>query len=256
MLEDFFAWDPCRTTITLPRHLHLLITRHRVSQSTAPDRGLIDDMRPLRRTPTRQRRGQPHDARRSRACLTWGSSQLPRSLKNLRQNCLRLIVNVNGSLGLAAVPTTQTITPIFTKCWRCPGSAVEFRADVMRRQRRRLPVLRGALAPSSLELLPGGHRGKIDSGLLALESPPELTPGTGQRKLEFLKNHARNSAASRFLKDVAFSPTGKRPPLTTDSTKPALMKREPEVCWRIPRLRRAERGETSWQHGDKHLRWR
>jgi hypothetical protein len=31
---------------------------------------------------------------------------------------------------------------------------------------------------------------------------------------------------------------------------------EPEVCWRIPRLRRAERGETSWQHGDKHLRWR
>ena len=103
MLEDFFAWGPCRTTITLPRHLHLLITRHRVSQSTAPDRGLIDDIRPLRRTPTRQRRGQPHDARRSRAWLTWDSSQLPRSLKNLRQNCLRLIVNVDGSLGRVAV---------------------------------------------------------------------------------------------------------------------------------------------------------
>jgi hypothetical protein len=83
-------------------------------QSTPPDRGLIDDMRPSRRTPTRQRRGQPHDARRSRAWLTWGSSQLPRSLKNLRQNCLRLIVNVDGNLGLVAVPTTQTITPIFT----------------------------------------------------------------------------------------------------------------------------------------------
>jgi hypothetical protein len=55
---------------------------------------------------------------------------------------------------------------------------------------------------------PARHRGKIDSGLLAIESPPELTPGTGQRKLEFLKNLARNSAASRFLKDVAFSPTG------------------------------------------------
>src|SRR5437660_12598384 len=38
----------------------------------------------------------------------------PRSLTNLRQNCLRLIVNVDGSLGLVAVPTTQTITPIFT----------------------------------------------------------------------------------------------------------------------------------------------
>jgi hypothetical protein len=31
VLEDFFAWDPCRTTITAPRHLHSLITRHRVS---------------------------------------------------------------------------------------------------------------------------------------------------------------------------------------------------------------------------------
>src|SRR5580704_4419517 len=80
------------------------------------------------------------------------SSQLPRSLKNLRQDCLRLIVNVDGSLGLVAVPTTQTITPIFHGCGRCPGSAVEFQAVVMRRQRRRLPVLRGALAPSSLEL--------------------------------------------------------------------------------------------------------
>src|SRR5580692_6987526 len=37
-------------------------------------------------------------------------------------------------------------------CGRCPGSVVEFQAVVMRRQRRRLPVLRGALAPSSLEL--------------------------------------------------------------------------------------------------------
>jgi len=107
--------EPHRSTITPPRHLHSLITRALgVPQSTAPDRGLIDDMRPSRRTPTRQRRGQPHDARRSRAWLTWGSSQLPRCLKNLRQNCLRLIVNVDGNLGLVAVPTTQTITPIFT----------------------------------------------------------------------------------------------------------------------------------------------
>src|SRR5882762_201378 len=29
--------------------------------------------------------------------------------------------------------------------------------------------------------------------------------------------------------------------------KPASM--EPEVCWWIPCLRRAERGATSWQHG-------
>ena len=91
-------------------------------------------------------------------------------------------------------------------CWRCPGSAVEFRATVMRRQR--LPVLRGALAPSSLEL-PSRHRGKIDSGLLALESPPELTPG----KLEFSKNHARNSAASRFPKRCCTFATGRIPPL-------------------------------------------
>jgi hypothetical protein len=54
---------------------------------------------------------------------------------------------------------------------------------------------------------PARHRGKIDSGLLALESPTELTHG----KSEFSKNHARNSAASRFLKDVAFSPTEKPP---------------------------------------------
>jgi hypothetical protein len=68
--------------------------------------------------------------------------------------------------------------------WRCPGSAVEFRAAVMRRQRRRLPVLRGALAPSSLELPSRRVTGeKNDSGLLALESPPKLTPG----KLEFPK---------------------------------------------------------------------
>ena len=93
-------------------------------------------------------------------------------------------------------------------CWRCPGSAVEFRATVMRRQRRRLPVLRGALAPSSLEL-PSRHRGKIDSGPLALESPLELTPG----KLEFSKNHARNSAASRFPKRCCTFATGRSPPL-------------------------------------------
>src|ERR1700682_3259299 len=35
--------------------------------------------------------------------------------------------------------------------------------------------------------------------------------------------------------------------------KPASM--EPEVCWWIPRLRRAERGATSWQHGGRRLRW-
>src|SRR6202048_801827 len=36
--------------------------------------------------------------------------------------------------------------------------------------------------------------------------------------------------------------------------KPASM--EPEVCWWIPRLRRAERGAKSWQHGGRRLRWR
>ncbi|MEH2472039.1 hypothetical protein V1281_006774 [Nitrobacteraceae bacterium AZCC 2161] len=35
--------------------------------------------------------------------------------------------------------------------------------------------------------------------------------------------------------------------------KPASM--EPEVCWWIPRLRRTERGATSWQHGGRRLRW-
>jgi hypothetical protein len=30
---------------------------------------------------------------------------------------------------------------------------------------------------------------------------------------------------------------------------------ELEVCWWIPRLRRAERGARSWQHGGKRLRW-
>jgi hypothetical protein len=163
----------------LPRHLHLLITRHRVSQSTAPDRGLIDDMRPLRRTPTRQRRGQPHDARRSRAWLTWGSSQLPRSLKNLRQNCLRLIVNVDGSLGLVAVPTTQTITPIFTGAGVSRlGSRVSGRHNApattaaARLARRSCSFVIGAS-------LPARHRGKIDSGHLALELPLKFTPGTG-----------------------------------------------------------------------------
>src|ERR1700687_1505596 len=34
--------------------------------------------------------------------------------------------------------------------------------------------------------------------------------------------------------------------------KPASM--EPEVCWWIPRLRRAERGATSWQYGGRRVR--
>jgi hypothetical protein len=41
-----------------------------ISKEALAHRGLIDDMRPLRRTPTRQRRGQPHDAWRSRTRLT------------------------------------------------------------------------------------------------------------------------------------------------------------------------------------------